>query len=408
MRISTAQLYNRSIQSVLDNQANLSDTQAQLSSGKKFLRPSDDPVGASQLIRLTEDIDLLQQYNKNNTQLTNSLEQEETVLSSIDNAVNRARVLMIQSGNGIINSNDRKSIAIEMEQIRDHTFELMNSRNPAGEYIFAGFQSDSPAFSFNASALGNKYSFEGDQGENKIKVSDTITLQANTSGRDVFEDVFSQYKATITGSVGATSSELSMQEKTDFDKFHSANYDAVTAVNNEFKVTLLSDTQAQITNVGTGDIIDTVDFSSGDAFLFNGLEIKIEGNTGDTIDFQLDPPEKKNIAETLNDFINALYDKGISDSDFDIALADALVSVDNSLSTMGEAIAAIGGRMNVAESVLTLNLDLDITHRSARSNIEDVDYAEAVSELSRQEAALQAAQATFARVTGSTLFDFIR
>ena len=117
---------------------------------------------------------------------------------------------------------------------------------------------------------------------------------------------------------------------------------------------------------------------------------------------------KKNIAETLNDFINALYDRGISDSDFDIALADALVSVDNSLSTMGEAIAAIGGRMNVAESVLTLNLDLDITHRSARSNIEDVDYAEAVSELSRQEAALQAAQATFARVTGSTLFDFIR
>jgi flagellar hook-associated protein 3 FlgL len=36
-----------------------------------------------------------------------------------------------------------------------------------------------------------------------------------------------------------------------------------------------------------------------------------------------------------------------------------------------------------------------------------VDYAEAVSELSRQEAALQAAQATFSRVTGTSLFDFI-
>ena len=66
MRISTAQLYNRSIQSVLDNQGTLSDIQTQLSSGKKLLRPSDDPVGASQLIRLTEDIDLLKQYNKNN------------------------------------------------------------------------------------------------------------------------------------------------------------------------------------------------------------------------------------------------------------------------------------------------------------------------------------------------------
>ena len=407
MRISTAQLYNRSIQSVLDNQGTLSDIQTQLSSGKKLLRPSDDPVGASQLIRLTENIDLLQQYKKNNNLLTNSLEQEETVLSSINSTVNRARVLMIQSGNGIIGSDDRKAIAVEMEQIRDHTFDLMNSRNPAGEYIFAGFQSASPAFSFNASASGNKYSFEGDQGVNKIKVSDTISLQANNSGRDVFEDVFSQYKATITGSVGATSSQLSMQGQTDFDKFHSANYDAVTAINNEFKVTLLSDTQAQINNVGTGDIIETVNFSSGDAFLFNGLEIKIEGNTGDTIDLQLEPPEKKNIAETLNDFINALYDKDISNSDFDKALSDSLIGVDNSLTTMGEAISAIGGRMNVAEYALASNLDLDITHRSARSNIEDVDYAEAVSELSRQEAALQAAQATFAMVTGTSLFDYI-
>lgn len=407
MRISTEQLYNRSIQSVLDNQGTLSDIQTQLSSGKKLLRPSDDPVGTSQLIRLTEDIDLLQQYNKNNNLLTNSLEQEETVLSSINTSVNRARVLMIQSGNGIIGPDDRQAIGVEIEQIRDQVFDLMNSRNPAGEYIFAGFQSASPAFSFNASATGNKYSFEGDQGENKIKVSDTVTLQVNNSGRDVFEDVFSRFQASITGSVGATSSQLSVQGQTDFDKFHTANYDAVTAANNDFRVTVLSATQAQISNVGTGDIIDTVAFSSGDAFLFNGLEIEIEGTTGDTVDFQLEPPEKNNIAETLNNFINALYDKDVSDSDFDNALSDALIGVDNSLTSMGDAISAIGGRMNVAESVLASNLDLDIANRSARSNIEDVDYAKAVSELSRQETALQAAQATFSLVTGTSLFDYI-
>jgi len=407
MRISTEQLYNRSIQSVLDNQGTLSDIQTQLSSGKKLLRPSDDPVGTSQLIRLTEDIDLLQQYNKNNNLLTNSLEQEETVLSSINTSVNRARVLMIQSGNGIISPDDRQAIGVEIEQIRDQVFDLMNSRNPAGEYIFAGFQSASPAFSFNASATGNKYSFEGDQGENKIKVSDTVALQVNNSGRDVFEDVFSRFQAGITGSVGATSSQLSVQGQTDFDKFHTANYDAVTAANNDFRVTVLSATQAQISNVGTGNIIDTIAFSSGDAFLFNGLEIEIEGTTGDTVDFQLEPPEKNNIAETLNSFINALYDKDVSDGDFDNALSDALIGVDNSLISMGDAISAIGGRMNVAESVLASNLDLDIANRSARSNIEDVDYAKAVSELSRQETALQAAQATFSLVTGTSLFDYI-
>tara|TARA_R110002153_G_scaffold53487_7_gene149202 strand:+ start:1969 stop:3192 length:1224 start_codon:yes stop_codon:yes gene_type:complete len=407
MRISTEQLYNRSIQSVLDNQGTLSDIQTQLASGKKLLRPSDDPVGTSQLLRLTEEISLLEQYNKNNNLLTNSLEQEETVLSSINTSVNKARVLMIESGNGIISADDRQAIAIEMEQIRDHIFDLMNSRNPAGEYIFAGFQSASPAFSYNASATGNKYNFEGDQGEMEIKVSDTVTLQANNSGRDVFEDVFSRFKANITGSVGATSSKLTIQGQSAFDKFHTANYDAVNATNNDFRVTVLSATQAQVTNVGTGAIIDTVDFSSGDGFLFNGLEIEITGTTGDTVDFQLEPPAKKNIAETLNDFVNALYNKDISDSNFDEALSDAVIGVDNSLTAMGNAISAIGGRRNVADSVRSSNMDLEIANKTSRSNIEEVDYAEAVSELSRQETALQAAQATFSLVTGTTLFDYI-
>lgn len=407
MRISTEQLYNRSIQSVLDNQGTLSDIQTQLASGKKLLRPSDDPVGTSQLLRLTEEISLLEQYNKNSNLLTNSLVQEETVLTSINDSVDRARVLMIQSGNGIIGVDDREAIAIEMEQIRDQIFDLMNSRNPAGEYIFAGFQSSSPAFSYDASAAGNKYNFEGDEGENNIKVSDTVALQVNNSGRDVFEDVFSRFKASITGSVGATSSKLTVQGQADFDKFHTNNYDAVTPANNDFRVTVLSATQAQITNVGTGAVIDTVDFSSGDAFLFNGLEIEITGTTGDTVDFQLEPPEKRNIAETLNDFVNSLYDKDISDGDFDEALTDAIIGLDNAKTVIGASISAIGGRMNVADSVVASNLDLDIANKTARSNIEEVDYAEAVSELSRQETALQAAQATFSLVTGTTLFDYI-
>ena len=74
---------------------------------------------------------------------------------------------------------------------------------------------------------------------------------------------------------------------------------------------------------------------------------------------------------------------------------------------MSNVVSEIGGRVNVANSVLSSNLDLEIVNKSARANIEDVDYAEAVSELSRQETALQAAQATFARVTGTSLFDFI-
>lgn len=407
MRISTGQLYDRTIQSVLDNQGDLSDVQQQLASGKKLLRPSDDPVGTAQVIRLTEEIELIGQYKKNSNLLVNSLEQEGTILGSMKEIIDRARVLMIQSGNGIVGTDDRKAQAIEMSQIRDQVFDLMNSRNPAGEYIFAGFQSASPAFAFNPSAVGDKYTFVGDTGANEIQVSDSVNLQVNNSGFDVFEDVLSRLKSSITGSVGATNVSSKVQGQTAFDKFYEANYDAVTPANNEFQISILSATQAQITNVGTGAVLDTIDFSSGSGVLYQGLEFNITGVPGDTVNFQLEPPEKKNIAETLNDFVIALNDENISNADFEEALTDALAGADNSQVNIANSISKIGGRRNTADSVFASNLDLEISNKVARSNIEEVDYAEAVSELSRQETALQAAQATFSRVTGTSLFDFI-
>lgn len=408
IRISTNQIYDRAIQSVLDNQGDLADIQQQLSSGKRLLRPSDDPVGAAQVIRLTEDLDRIDQFQRNNELLQNALEQEEAVLRSINDAVNRARVLVIQAGNGILDTVDRQAVSIEIGQIRDEVFGLMNTQNANGEYIFAGYQSQSPAFTFDPTNPVTEYNFAGDDGVNRFQVSDTVTLQANSSGKEVFADVFARFDATITASVGATSAQVTVSQQEAYDQFFERNYDAVTPANNDYRITVLAGNQVQIDNIGTGATVATLGFQSGEPFVFNGLEFNIEATVGNTVDFELDAPEKKNLAETLNDFFDVLQDENVSDGDYQEAIADALVGIDNGLLSLANATSSLGGRLNVASSVFESNLDLEITQKDARSKIEDVNYAEAVSELSRQETALQAAQATFSRVTGLTLFDFIR
>ncbi|MBJ2135971.1 flagellar hook-associated protein FlgL [Paraglaciecola chathamensis] len=407
MRISTGQLYDRSIRAVLDNQDDLSDVQQQLSTGKKLLRPSDDPVGSAQVIRLTEEIDLINQYNKNNNLLTNSIEQEETILGNVTDNIQRARQLMIQAGNGILDVDDRKAIAIEIGQIRDQIFDAMNSQSANGEYIFAGYQSATPAFSYTAGASGNKYAFEGDEGLNEIRISNTFSLAMNNSGQTVFEDVYARLDSQITSSSGVASASTRISTQNEFDQFHSQNYDPVVAANNEFQISISAADQVTITNVGTGAVVGTQPFISGEPFEFKGQEFTIEGVVGDTVNYALQKPEKKNIAETLNDFYKSLNDENISDQDYAQAISDALIGVDNSLTSIADSISLLGGKLNVAQSVFASNLDLEISNKTARANIEEVDYAEAVSELSKQEAALQAAQATFAKVTGLSLFDYI-
>ncbi|GAC34406.1 flagellar hook-associated protein FlgL [Paraglaciecola polaris] len=407
MRISTGQLFDRSIRAVLDNQDNLSNVQQQLSTGKKLLRPSDDPVGSAQVIRLTEEIDLIAQYKKNNNLLTSSIAQEETILSGVTDNIQKARQLMIQAGNGIINVADRKAISIEIGQIRDQIFGAMNSQSANGEYIFAGYQSATPAFSYTAGASGNKYSFEGDEGINDIRISNTFSLAMNNSGQTVFEDVYARLDSQITSSSGVTSASTKITAQNEFDQFHKQNYDPVTPANNEYQISITGANEVTIANVSSGTVVGTQAFTSGTPFDFKGQRFTIEGSVGDTVNYSLEKPVKKNIAETLNDFYISLRDESISDSDYAQAISDALIGVDNSFTSIVDSISGLGSKMNTAQSVLESNLDLEIAHKSARAEIEEVDYAEAVSELSKQEAALQAAQATFAKVTGLSLFDYI-
>jgi flagellar hook-associated protein 3 FlgL len=407
MRISTGQLYDRSIRAVLENQDDLSDVQRQLSTGDKLLRPSDDPVGTAQVIRLTEEIDLITQYNKNNNLLTSSIAQEETILSNVTNNIQRARQLMVQAGNGTLNTEDRSAIGIEIAQIRDQVFDAMNTQSANGEYIFAGYQSATPAFSYTAGASGNKYVFEGDEGINEIRVSNTFSLGMNNSGQTVFEDVYGRLKSEITSTTGVTSASSIITAQSEFYQFHDQNYDTSTPANNEYQISITSADEVTISNVGTGDVIGTETFVSGTPFNFEGIDFTIEGVVGDTVNFTLQTPEKKNIAETLNDFYISLSDEYISDDDYEEAIRDALVGVDNSLESIADSISILGSKMNTAQSVLESNLDIEIAHKTARAEIQEVDYAEAVSELSKQEAALQAAQATFAKVTGLSLFDYI-
>lgn len=402
MRISNNQIFDRAINGVIDNQIGLSETQLQLSTGKKLITPSDDPVGAASVLRLTEELDQITQYNRNNTLLQNSLSQEEAVLSNVTSSANRARVLVVQAGNGINTDEDRTAIAGELAQIRDEIFDLMNSQDANGNYIFAGNQSDSPAFVYNATATGNRYVFQGDDGQNKLQLSNNVTVAGSDSGKDVFENVLARLTGTVTG--GTANASVKVIQQGEFDNFHKANYDAVTAANNVFTGTVNG-----AGNQITFDDPDatTLNFTSGEPFTFKGVEFTVTGGAASTVEFTLSQPEKKNLAVTLDEIVAALNDPTVSGDALSEALNDALVGLDNGLKEVSNTVATIGGRVKVATSVYESNLDLEIANKDARSKIEDVDYAEAISELSKQETALQAAQQTFGRVTNLSLFDYI-
>ena len=87
---------------------------------------------------------------------------------------------------------------------------------------------------------------------------------------------------------------------------------------------------------------------------------------------------------------------------------NALNNMDRSMDKMIGVQTSIGGRINSIESQAADNEAKSVYLQGVRSNIEDLDFAKAISELTFQTTALQIAQQTFVKIQGLNLFDYIR
>ncbi|AUI81680.1 flagellar hook-associated protein FlgL [Alteromonas macleodii] len=407
MRISTNQIYDQNMRSIMQNQGDLAKTQEQLASGKRIITPSDDPVGAAKVLRLTEEIDELTQFQRNNDLVTGSLEQQEAVLTNITNSVNRARTLIVQAGNGILDDPDKRAIGSELEQIKLEIFDLMNTQDADGNYLYAGYQSGNQAFTFNPASGGNAISFSGDAGVNFIQLSNSSKIQSTSNGYEVFENVLSRFNFSITANTVTSLEGATIKEQGTFDTFFNNNYDNANLTNNDFRVDFLGTGQAQLVNQNSGAVIETVGYTSGEPFTLKGMQFEAVASPGDSISFSLDQPEKKSMAQTIHEVQSLLSDTSINHGALQDAIADALVGLDNGLEKISLERASLGSRLNIAESTYESNLDMEIAAKAQRSSIQDVDYAEASTEFAKQETALSAALATFPQISNLSLFNYI-
>jgi flagellar hook-associated protein 3 FlgL len=96
MRVSTTQIFRNGIDSIQQNQVDLSRTQQQLASGRKILSPSDDPAGAVQALQLRSSVDKVEQYQRNADMLAQRLQLSETTVGAVVSGLQRVRELALQ------------------------------------------------------------------------------------------------------------------------------------------------------------------------------------------------------------------------------------------------------------------------------------------------------------------------
>jgi len=110
------------------------------------------------------------------------------------------------------------------------------------------------------------------------------------------------------------------------------------------------------------------------------------------------------IFDTLEDFITVLNSgSAVTASD----LNTALTQIDTAANNVLRIRASVGTRLNELDTTEGTNLDRVFQHESSLSSIRDLDYARAITDLTRQQTSLEAAQRSFVSVQGLSLFNYL-
>ena len=104
-----------------------SDTQSQISTGRKFLSPADDPVAATRILQINQELAIRKQYQRNINSVTSRLSLEDATLDGVSNLLQRVREIAIQMGDGSLSQTDRGFLAAEIEVRTEEMLGLLNS-----------------------------------------------------------------------------------------------------------------------------------------------------------------------------------------------------------------------------------------------------------------------------------------
>lgn len=399
MRVSTAFFSQRMASDYTKTQGEIALTQEQLASGKKINRPSDDPAVAVISSNLKQTSSQYSQFDRNSTFAEARLMMEETALASVSNVILRMKELALAVNNDTLSAGDNEAYLAEVQQQYLEIIDYANITDPNGDFLFAGNKVGSKPF-----VGSDSISYSGDDESKFIQIGTGRSVASSDTGTDIFMkirngngDVAVGANTTNTGT-GIVSS-ASITNRASYTK-------------DVYRLDFTSPTTFDIVNDTTGvTVLSAQSYNPGDNIEFEGLQTDIKGSPAAGDSFTVSPSTNQDIFSTVNNFLDILTSVPTSDSgkaQRKQELSSFINDIDEAFDHINTKRSEVGTRLVYLENSRQENEAILHQIDTTISGFEDLDYAEAVTRLERQATTLEAIQATFGRIEGLSLFNYLR
>ncbi len=396
-RVSTLMQFAAAEQAISARQRELLEAQRSIASGRRIAVPSDDPLGAATGVALRSGLAQLDQFKANQSHARFLLNQSENAVAQSADAVLDARDRLLAAANGSVSDGDRLMLARDLEGILARMVGLANSADGIGGFLFAGANEGAAPFA----VAGTAVVYTGDGNPQRLEVDRGQLLKTKLTGDDVFMRIRAGNGTFTTAADGsnAGTGRIDTGGVTNPSALTGSAYD-ILFDGTQYVVTRAADSAQFFFTPGTGST----------TLAFDGLQVTIAGEplAGDRFDVQ--PAGHQSIFDTMAQAIAALKTPAASAADrarLSTLIGGALASVDQAhdhfllkRAEIGTSLAELDGYANLNES---RNLEL----QGRLSDVEDVDYAQAVTLLARRQASFEAAIKSYSMVSRLSLFDYL-
>lgn len=449
-RVGTANMYDNSIRNVSARQTSLVNLQENLTSGKRVVRASDDPVSAAQAERALTRISRIQTEQRALENQRNAIAQAESTMGDAIGLVQEARQLMVNAGNGALSSNERATIANQLQSLRDQLTAVANRTDTNGIPLLGALGSAQSPFMGPLNSTPD-YLFAGQAGQT---ASDGVTLPNTLDGDSAFmfdakrdgsfHAAITPGTSTVivpgatTPSVPAmgqpnralTTSAITVAEGTNFNK-NPATGLAYTYSVSFSNVTLdpATNTLSATYNVSSTDpafvppaaqTLNPIKIGEKGEFNINGLppgmSMKVTTLPTKAVDgtITLSPADGDTINISPQASVFSVIDKAIAEikaaPNSNVAAqasGQALANIDIGLERMSNIRSYAGELLNRADRITGDQSKRSEQLEADRSRAEDLDMIKGISDFQNQQTGYQAALQTYASVQKLSLFNYI-
>jgi flagellar hook-associated protein 3 FlgL len=415
MRISTSEFLSMNVQTMDNQQSELSVLYQQLSGGSAVATPADNPLGAAQAVQLSMQGSTLSQYATNQNSALTQLQAEDSTLTTVTSTLQSINTQLETAGGGTLNDTNRSAIAQTLEQLSATLMTAANTKSPSGDYLFGGFQTASQPFTQNSAGA---VVYNGDNGVSSAQISSTTSVATGDTGASVFLSVLPETASPVAyASAGNTGTAVAAQVNTTSSAPTSTGdtYGITFAVAGGVTTYTVSDTNS----AGTTTTSAPQPYTSGSAITLgtSGESVSMSGTPADGDSFTVQPANQvpaaqggTNIFATIQNMITALQtpaDTPAAAAALNNALNTGMTQIGNALSNVSTVHAGVGGREDQIQAMQTVNQSQSLQNTNSLTDITSGDFVATVSKYTQTQDSLQASEQAFVQVQQMSLFQYL-